>query len=553
MFVNEKFMKNPHPTGAVTMSVQTVVMCTMLTLQAPGVALAQTAAALPPMPAATGAKTTFVIKGFELAGDTPLPAAQADAVLAPFIGPGATIETLQKATAALEAAYKAGGYALHRVSLPPQDVGDKIKLLIVKFVIGKVTVSGNNAFEAANIRASVPELTEGQAPNFSTLAVQSAIANENPSKQIKVSLKESDEADKIDVAVLVKDTRPWNFSVGLANIGSNVTGQDRVSFVGGHGNLWGRDHQFTAAYTTSIERSSDVKQLGLNYRIPFYRQGGVLGLSYTTSDVVGNFGTFTSTGAGQTYGINYSHYFAPVGGRRSYLTWGLDQKNFNAAQLNGVPTPGQVDRSSRTLSLGYTARTESDRVVWGYNAELAVHLAGGAGNELTAYQTEDPRVATLEWRALRGGVHYLTSFGAGWLWGARAQFQISSAALISGEQFGIGGASSVRGTGERPLSADSGVFAAVEITSPNLAPGLNALAFVDGAWLNNRNAAANANKPESDQLVSVGLGLRYQTNMLSLTADWGRLVTGSSLPAAVNPSAPQAGDSKFHLNATVRF
>jgi hemolysin activation/secretion protein len=414
-------------------------------------------------------------------------------------------------------------------------------------------VTGNTVFTQANIRASVPELAEGQAPNFSVLAVQTAIANENPSKQVNVTLKESDEADKIDAVVHVQEAKPWSLTASLANTGSEATGQDRLSLVGGHSNVWGLDHQFSGAYTTSLERSSDVKQLGLNYRIPFYKLGGVMGLSYTTSDVVGNFGSFSSTGAGQTYGVNYSIYQAPVGGRRSYLNIGLDDKRFNASKVNGLVAPGQLDRSSRPLTLGYVARIESDAVVWGYNLDLAFNLSGGNGNDLTSYQSEDPRVDTANWKTLRGGANYLTSFAKGWLWSARGQFQYSPDALISGEQFGIGGSSSVRGTPERPVSGDSGILATVEVTTPSLAPGLNALAFVDGGWLNNHNSARNANKPDSDQLLSVGLGLRYQAGKFGLVADWGRLLTGSSVPLSVNSNAPQAGADKIHLNLTARF
>jgi hemolysin activation/secretion protein len=506
-----------------------------------------------PMPAATGASTTFTISGFEVAGDEKLSLDDTNRVLAPFVGPGATIETLQRATAALEAAYKVKGFALHRVVLPPQEVGNKVKLQIVKFVIGKVTVAGNSAFTTDNIRASLPELAPGQAPNFSTLAVQTAIANENPSKQVEVTLKESEDADMIDAMVKVKEAKPWNFSASLTNTGSDATGQDRLSLVGGHSNLFGLDHQFTGAYTTSIERSSDVSQLGINYRIPFYKQGGVLGLSYTSSDVVGSFGAFTSTGVGQTYGINYSIYQMPVGGRRSYLTLGMEDKRFNASQINGFVTPGQLDRSSRPVTLGYVARIESDATVWGYNLDLAFNVPGGYGNDLTAYQSEDPRIESVNWKVLRGGGNYLTTFSDGWLWSLRGLFQYSPTALISGEQIGIGGATSVRGTAERPISGDSGLLTSMEITTPALAPGLNALVFVDAGWIQNHNSKLNPNKPESDQLVSVGLGLRYASGRYGWSADWGRVVTGSDLPSTMGSNLPQSGNEKLHFNLTARF
>jgi len=526
----------------------------LLTSSLASVAQAQTSAALPAMPTPTGATTTFVIKGYEVSGDVELSTAQTDEVLAPFVGPGATIETLQKATAALEAAYKANGFALHRVSLPPQEVGQKIKLSIVKFVIGQVKVSGNQSYDASNIRASVPELTEGQAPNFSRMAVQTAIANENPTKQIRVALKESEEANKIDATVLVKDARPWSFAVGLANTGSDSTGQDRLSFVGGHNNLWGRDHQLTAAYTTSIERPSDVKQIGLNYVVPLYQQAGVLGLSFTKSDVVGNFGAFSSTGAGRTYGVNFNHYFAHAGGRRSYLAVGLDEKQFSPSTYTtgGSTTVTSPFLVSRALTVGYKARVESDNVIWGYNADWVMNVPGGAGNQLSDYQNggADLRVTNVNWRLLRGGVDYLRA-AKGWVWRARGLFQFSPDALISGEQFGLGGGYSVRGTGERPLSGDSGVFASVEVTTPPLAPGWVALTFLDAGWLYNRNPTLSP--VATDQLSSVGLGLRYQDDRYSLSADWGRLLTGSSVPPAVNPNAPKAGSNKLHVNLTAKF
>jgi hemolysin activation/secretion protein len=503
------------------------------------------------MPEATGATTTFAISGFELTGDIPLQSSDTARVLTPFIGPGKTLDSLQKATAALEAELKAQGYALHRVALPPQEVGAKVTLNIVKFVIGKVTIEGASNYSETNIRASLPELASGTAPNFRTLAVQTAIANESQGKQVQVSLKESEEADKIDARILVKETKPWYVSLSAANTGSKATGDDRVTFAIGHANVADLDHSVNLAFTTSAERPNDVKQYGLNYRAPVYRWGGVLGLNVTQSDVLGDFGTFKSTGAGQTVGVSYSHYLPPVGGYRSYVTLGLDDKQFNVTQINGVPLAGQKVRRSLPLTLGYTARAESDTAIWGYNAELAANVPGGSGNDLAAYQTEDTRIATANWSALRGGANYTAGLGGGWLWGVRGQFQYSSNALIAGEQFGIGGSSSVRGTGERPISGDSGAALLGEITSPEWFPGLRGVGFVDAGWVGSNSP--NANKPASDSLTSVGLGLRYAVTDYAISADYGRVVTGSSLPLGNGAVVPRNGDDKLHVSLTARF
>ena len=524
-------------------------VATLATTQAQAQAQVQAQVRGPAMTAP--ATPVFTIKGFNITGENPLADGDTTRALAPYLRTDATLDTLQKATAALETALRDRGFALHRVVLPPQDIGATVKLNIVKFVMGSVTVEGHSNYSADNIRASLPELVEGSTPNFNKLAVQTAIANENAGKQVQVTLKEGQVADKIDAKVVVKESKPWNFSLGLSNTGSNATGNDRLTLSGGHANVFGRDHQVIGAYTTSFERMSDVKQLGLNYRIPFYRAGGVLGLSLTRSDVVGNFGDFSSTGAGETLGLNYSHYLAPQGGYRSFITVSLDDKLFKASQINGVAV--QTGRRSRPLTLGYNARVESDTAVWGYSTDLAFNLDSGADNNLAAYLTEDARITTSNWRALRGAGNYLTSFGGGWLWSVRGQFQYSADALISGEQFGLGGASSVRGTGERPIAGDSGLFASTEVSTKELMPGLRVLGFVDAGWLSNHNPNGNP-KPSSDSLSSVGLGLRFSSQSgFTVSADYGRIISGSLLPFVPNSGIPLTGDVKFHINFSARF
>ena len=71
-------------------------------------------------------------------------------------------------------------------------------------------------------------------------------------------------------------------------------------------------------------------------------------------------------------------------------------------------------------------------------------------------------------------------------------------------------------------------------------------------WLRNNTPNAT-NKPASDRLASVGLGLRYNRGALGLSAEWGRIVTGSVFSGAANPAIPRAGDNKLHLNLTARF
>jgi len=381
--------------------------------------------------------------------------------------------------------------------------------------------------------------------------VQAAMANENPNKQVQVGIRESDEPDQINATITVKEMRPWTFGASLSNAGSESSGRDRLTLSGGHTNVFNLDHQFVGAYTTSLERTGDVKQLGLSYKVPLYSLGGVVGASYTRADVVGNFGAFTSTGAGHTAGINYTVYLPPEGGRRSYVTLGLDDKVFNATSVSGVVVG--VDRRSRPVTVGYSARTESDNAVWGYNTDLAFNTASGRNNDLASYQSEDPRISRVRWKALRGGASYSAPLAQSWFWTARGQLQYSPDVLISGEQFGLGGLGSVRGTGiDRAVTGDKGASASLEITTPEVTAGLRLAGFVDAGWVGN-NDPNGTNRPSSDRLASLGLGLRFAREPMAVSLDYGRVLTTSRVSPVFSSTAPQRGDDRLYVNLSLRF
>ncbi len=493
------------------------------------------------------------LRGFAIEGDNPLSARDESLALAPFLRAELTLDTLQQAVQALENALKAQGHSLHRVVLAPQEVTDTVTLRIVSFALGAVTVEGAQVFGEDNIRRSLPALRPGTTPDLAQLAVQTALANDNPAKNVQVALRASPtEPDRIEATVRVKDGSPLRWAASLSNTGSAATGRDRLTLSGTHANVGDRDHQLSAAYTTSLARPSDVSQLGLTYRLPVYGWGGMLDASVTRSSVQGQFGAFTSTGAGRTLGVRYTHHHGKDGALTRQTSVGLDDKVFDAVALNGQPVPGQQARRSRPLTLGHHLHSESDTAYWQADASLALNLPGGRGNGLLAYQSERPVITTARWVALRGQAARVSALDGGWLWGMRLQAQWSPRALIAGEQFGLGGVASVRGTGERVLAGDAGVSTSFELTTPAAWMGARGVVFIDAGWLR-RHGGATAAHPARDALASAGVGLRWGQQAWAVGLDYGRVVQGSRTSATLNPDAPQRGDHKLHLNVNARF
>ena len=112
----------------------------------------------------------FDIVRFQIEGNTLLPQAQVEAAVAPLAGPKRVYGDIQKALEALERAYRAAGYSTVQVYVPEQELtGGVVRLQVTEGVVGKVLISGNKYFDDANIRASVPALKEGTAPNLRRL------------------------------------------------------------------------------------------------------------------------------------------------------------------------------------------------------------------------------------------------------------------------------------------------------------------------------------------------------------------------------------------------
>ena len=493
-----------------------------------------------------------LVRGFAVTGANPLPDSEISVLLAPFLRKPATLENLQRATASLEAALRTKGFGLHRVVLPPQEVDETITLHLVQFTMGSVDVEGGAAFAPANIRASVPELAEGGTPNLERLAIQTALANENGSKHIQVSLRAGDQPDRVDATIKVQESPPLKFSMNLNNTGSKQSGRDRFTLAASHDNLFDRDHQFVGAYTTSLAKPSAVSQFGLTYRVPLYAQLSMLDVSYTNSDVVGDFGTFSSSGAGRVFAATVRRHLSAPQGEKRQLHLAVEDKTYEPTRLNGQTLTGQSMRRSRPLTLGYTASHQGARSAWDWHASLAVNLPGGSGNQLAAYRSESPSVDQTRWSALRARATWVAGVGDGWSLAWRGQAQWTPDALLAGEQLGLGGYTSLRGTEERALSGDSGLISSFEVGSPEWVAGMRWIVFWDAGWLSSHRAGLKS-LPSHDRASSVGLSWRYTLKPVSFMLDYGRVVVGSKQSAGLSSTAPRAGDHKVHLSVTARF
>ena len=178
-----------------------------------------------------------------------------------------------------------------------------------------------------------------------------------------------------------------------------------------------------------------------------------------------------------------------------------------------------------------------------FHVDYVRNIPNGTHNNDTRY--DDTRQGTTKnWHLLRYGADLTYGLGDGWEMRSAFNGQFTSQPLISGEQFGTGGASSVRGFNEREISGDVGEEVLLEIWTPRFENDLRFLGFLD--WGQIRLEDALAGEIAAEAIASVGVGARWHwKTSLSVSADLGLAVDGAQ--------DTQAGDVKIHFNAFFRY
>ena len=487
----------------------------------------------------------FIVEAFEVDGENPLTQQETRALLDPYLGEHRGVAGLDAATEALEAGLRARGFLAHRATLPAQTLeAGVVRLHVVAFRVSRIEVTGNTHFSERNVLASVPALKAGATPDTRKLSTELLVANGHPARHIELRLVESEAQAAIDVRLEVQDRRPYGVFASFDNTGSDETGDTRLTVGAQHSNLFDRDHAVTLTYTTSPEATSRVKQYGLSYRVPVYPVGGVLSAFYIQSDV--DSGTiaevFEVSGRGEFLGAQYRHQLASLGRYTHAAAVGVDDKLFEDNSRFGRQPIGN-DVRSRPLTLRYDATYQYPEGEMSGHVSYVRNLPGGAKNDDASYTLARFR-AQQAWDAVRFGGNFEYALPARWRLQGRLDGQVSNEPLISGEQFGIGGAHSVHGYREREVSGDSGLTASLELWSRPLVGGLSAIGFADVGYRKVRVALPGENRTEALAGAGGGVHWRWRRN-LSLRVDVARVLRDAVVS--------QAGDTKLHFSLFVRY
>ncbi len=496
------------------------------------------------------ASLRFDIFEYRVEGNSVLPGETIERAVYPFLGEKRSVDDVESARQALEAAYRHAGYGTVVVDTPEQRVNEGlVTLQVLQAPVARLRVVGARYYSQGRILDKVPALAEGEVPNFNEVTEQLATVNRSADRRVTPLLRPGKASGTTEVDLTVEDQRPLHASLELNNKFSPDTTASRLQASMRYDNLWQLEHSVGVQVQVSPEDTSQVQVYSGTYTVPV--GSGLLVFSAirsNTNTVAGVSGT-TVFGKGNIWGVRG---VIPLYGTDTFnhsLTLGADYKDFKESVSVGANAGFTTPIHYLPFSVSYAATASDKQGFWQAGGGLTTSLRGLGSKQS---QFDDKRYkAQSNFSVLKLNVARTQSLPGGLTLFGSLEGQLSDQPLISNEQFVAGGVDSVRGYLESTAVGDKAVRGSVELRSANLWPerlgwlaNLQAHAFFDGASLH-----LNDPLPGQDSrftLMSVGFGLRLQAKQyasFALDLGWPLRDAGQT----------HQGAARLHASGTLEF
>ena len=461
----------------------------------------------------TDREPAFFVRQITLTG-FPLPDEQGrlKEIVNAYSGRSVKVSELKELTDAITKYAKSSGYTVAQAVVPPQEIaGGQLEIKVYVAAYDEVRITQNTSDVADSVlQGYLYRLKQGEVMTDRELELAMNNLNDLPGVTARAVLRPGREEGTTSVDVEVERRPVWNNYVFTDNGGGYYSGRYRYGFHTEINNPGGDGDKVTLSGMMS---SHDVKNYSVRYETPAGRGGTRLGAAFSQSE----------------YELHTNSLYTSLGRSRGISLYGM--------------TPLYRDRMNRlTAMYGYDRRDMEDSyrfraASWpelkvGKRAD--VWHAGLSGSQY--YPNEFTQYDLIYWYGdmdTDGGAYYdgayhkltgsLLKIWYDGLWNYRVRFQgqLANRALDGSEQFYLGGMNGVRAYGNNDGYGDAGWLGSVEIRRQTGVEGLEAAAFIDEGYGNNKEAGY------SEHLSGWGLGLRYsKPNDWYVQLDWARKIDG---------------------------
>ena len=419
-----------------------------------------------PQEAPEGAENIkFTLNAIEFAGSSTYTAADLNSVYADSLGQEVSLADVYAIAQKLTNKYRNDGYILTQVNVPPQTIdGGVVKLRVIEGFLNNVIIEGEDDENAIGlIRRYAAKLQTGGPLNVRNLERYLFLINDLPGMDSRVIIEKSaTQVGAADLRILV--TRdPYDALIAADNFGSRYLGPIQLSAFGAANSFFGNNERITLQTVISPDDNLELAYGAISYTQPIFSDGTKIELraSSTSTNPGFDLTQFNVKGSSQVFSAKVTHPFVRSRALNVYGDIAFDWRDVDSK--NDLE-PTRQDRI-RSLRLGGKVEFLDTLLGFGINS-IDVQLSQGLtfpgasdkNDPLITRPAGDPQYTkmTAEIQRLQrvaSGVNLLLA-GSG---------QIASNALLSSEEFGVGGQGYGRGYDPSEIVGDEGFAAKAEI------------------------------------------------------------------------------------------
>ncbi|MFB2771887.1 ShlB/FhaC/HecB family hemolysin secretion/activation protein [Pelatocladus sp. BLCC-F211] len=473
--------------------------------------------------------TKIRVKKIIFKGNTVFSSQQLQKIVAPYLERDISFDELLAARKDVTQFYIDKGYTTSGAFIPSnqfiQPQGAVVTIQIIEGKLEDIKISGDKHIRNY-VRSKLHKVASGVV-NTNQLAKTLQLLQTDPLiEKISAQLSQGSQLGKSFLDVKVEARPPFRVEVFADNSRSPAIGSFQRGVQLTHANLFGLGDSLSFGYRNTD--GSNAFEVG--YSVPINSDGGTIHLGYTTvnSNVIQRpFNRLDIIGDARAYNLTFRQPLLLQINENSISEFALGitaSRQESDSELLGTPfalsrgadEAGRTRISALRFFQEWSTRGNQELVFARSQFSLGIGALDATIND------SPPDSRFFAWQGQAG---WLRRFGDASLL-LRADLQLADRPLVPLEQFGLGGAKTVRGYRQDAFLTDNGFLFSAEVRIPIVneqTSQLQVIPFFDlGTTWNNGSPDELTNASGEGTLASVGLGLQYQLGeRFNARLDWG--------------------------------
>lgn len=480
--------------------------------------------------------SSFVLKNVEIRNASVFTPTELQAEYADKLGQKVTLRDLSAIAARITAKYRNAGYILSRAVVPPQRIsGGNATITIVEGFVDHVVIEGDNA-NAPLLKEYAEKIRSAKPLNTETLERYLLLIQDLPGMTARAVLRPSPTVPGASDVVITVSEKKFDGSVSADNRGTRYIGPYQGGVTVNANNLFGI-YDRTQVRGTLTADPDELQFFQVSHDEQLGAEGTKLTVSaaHTRTDPGYRLKAFDILGTDTLVSAAVQHPFVRSRQTNLFGNASFDVRNTHSESFNTTLYDDKLKVARIGAAYDFVDRfTAVNRI----DATLSKGLGWDVDSGSRARSRTNGR--TNFWK-MNAQANRLQPISGPFSLYVSAEGQMASNALLSAEQFGLGGAQFLSAYDPSEVTGDSGAAGRAELQysqSSNLQylSAYQLYTFYDIGKVWTRNPAAGLK--DSVSLASAGAGVRF--NIMAPLS--GSFEVSVPLTKDVNTAKPNHGD-----------